>query len=58
MKKRIVELIDYNSDGKLLYGIDWPLISLKEYVAYVESMGFSLDHMEKSCIEMHNNFLV
>ncbi len=41
MKERIEELMAYSSPQKLLFGTDWPLISMKPYVEFAKSLKLS-----------------
>ncbi len=47
MKKRIQELIAYvGSARKLLYGTDWPLAPMKDYIKFVESLGIKGEDLD------------
>ncbi len=46
MKKRIQELIIYSSPRKLLYGTDWPLVSMKSYLNFVKTLGLSKSDLD------------
>ena len=48
MKKRIQELVEYTApDFKLLYGTDWPLCHMEQYIEFAKNLGFSQSNMEK-----------
>ncbi len=47
MKKRLLELIDYSDENKLMYGTDWPLCPMKTYLKFVKSLGLSKQQREK-----------
>src|SRR3989344_6986453 len=46
MKQKIQELIAYASPRKLLYGTDWPLAPMKDYIKFVKRLGFSKQDLE------------
>lgn len=39
MKQRIQDMIAYASPRKLIYGTDWPLAPMKDYIKFVKSLG-------------------
>lgn len=45
--RQIRDLVTYSSAEKLLYGTDWPLISMDEYLKFMNSLGFSDTQLEK-----------
>ncbi len=47
MKRRIEELIAYVGSDKLLYGTDWPLCPMKEYLRFVNALRISKAAKEK-----------
>ena len=47
MKKRIEELVAYAGGDKLLYGSDWPLASMKEYIQFAKSLKISTKDRER-----------
>lgn len=48
MKKRIKELIEYTaSEFKLLYGTDWPLCHMKQYIEFANNLDLKKDDLEK-----------
>jgi len=48
MKKRIEELVEYTApDFKLLYGTDWPLCHMKQYIEFANNLDLKKDGFEK-----------
>ena len=48
MKKRIKELIEYTaSEFKLIYGTDWPLCHMKQYIEFANNLGLEKGDLEK-----------
>jgi len=48
MKKRIKELIEYTApEFKLLYGTDWPLCHMKQYIEFANNLDLKKDDLEK-----------
>ena len=47
LKRRIQELIDYSSPKKLLYGTDWPLSPMKDYLQFVKSLGLGEKDLDR-----------
>jgi predicted TIM-barrel fold metal-dependent hydrolase len=47
MRQRIRELADYASAEKLLFGTDWPLARLDDYIRFTEGLGFPQQVMER-----------
>jgi predicted TIM-barrel fold metal-dependent hydrolase len=48
MRKRIRELLEYISpQQKLLYGTDWPLCHMKQYIEFADTLGLKKEDMEK-----------
>lgn len=48
MRKRIKELIEYTTpEFKLLYGTDWPLCHMKQYIEFANSLDLKKDDLEK-----------
>lgn len=49
MKQRILDLVAYTESAKkLLYGTDWPLAPMKDYIKFVKGLGIlkaDLDHV-------------
>lgn len=53
MMNKIKELIAYvQNPRKLLFGTDWPLANMKDYIAYVKKLGIAKDDLE---YVMHKN---
>lgn len=47
MKQRIQELVIYSGSAqKLLYGTDWPLAGMKDYIKFTKQLGFSNRELE------------
>ncbi len=46
VKRRIKELIAYASPNKLIYGTDWPLANMGDYIKFTESLGITGRKME------------
>ncbi|MEK7118135.1 MAG: amidohydrolase family protein, partial [Patescibacteria group bacterium] len=40
-RRKILELIDYVGQNKLLYGTDWPLAPMRTYLKFVKELGLS-----------------
>lgn len=38
-RRKILELLDYVGENKLLYGTDWPLAPMRTYLKFVKSLG-------------------
>ena len=47
MKQRIEELIAYVGSNKLMYGTDWPLCPMKDYLKFVSTLNVSKVEREK-----------
>lgn len=48
MKKRIKELVEYTApEFKLLYGTDWPLCHMKQYIEFANDLDLKNDDLEK-----------
>ena len=48
MKKRINELVEYiGPDFKLLYGTDWPLCHMKQYIDFTNNLDLKKEDLEK-----------
>ncbi len=48
MKRRIKELVEYTSpEFKLIYGTDWPLCHMKQYIEFAENLELKKDDLEK-----------
>lgn len=48
MKRRIQELIEYTApEFKLMYGTDWPLCHMKQYIEFSNNLGLERDNLEK-----------
>lgn len=46
MRQRIKELIAYSSPRKLLYGTDWPIAKMADYIKFVKSLSISGQDLE------------
>lgn len=46
MKQRIEDLTAYSSPRKLLYGTDWPLVSMADYIKFVSHLSFSSEDFD------------
>lgn len=46
-RRKILELLDYVGENKLLYGTDWPLAPMRTYLAFVKSLGLSKKSREQ-----------
>lgn len=47
MKQRILDLAAYvGSAKKLLYGTDWPLAPMRDYIKFTKSLGFSREELD------------
>lgn len=47
MRKKILELINYVEENKLLYGTDWPLCPMKSYIAFVKKLKLPKKELDK-----------
>ena len=48
MRKKIQELLEYISpQQKLLYGTDWPLCHMKQYIEFADTLGLKKEDWEK-----------
>lgn len=47
MRKQIKDLILYSGADKLLYGTDWPLVGMSDYLAFTQSLGLSESALER-----------
>lgn len=47
MKKRIIELIDYVGENKLLYGTDWPLCPMKTYINFTRNLKLPKKELDR-----------
>ena len=52
MQRRIQELALDASPEKLLFGTDWPLSDMKQYIEFTKNLGFSKKDLE--CIFYKN----